>query len=390
MSDVDLDDLRAELKEFAQPQKQAKYTAREERIIAGFEEIQRFVDEHGREPRHGEGLDIFERLYAVRLDQLRQLDEAQELLAELDHQGLLSEAGFVAEALTVDELASELAGVGGAAAISELKHVRSNAEKRVPDEIANREECKDFDRFAALFEQVKREVAEGLRETVRFQEDIAIKRGQWFIVEGQIALVADMGEVFINAQGREDARLRVVYDNRTESNLLLRSLQRALHRDPTGRRILEPSQGPLFSGESDEDDVATGTIYVLRSKSDHPDVVANRDLLHKIGVTSGELGRRFADARHEPTFLMADVEVVASYRLANVNRTRLERLIHRVFATARLEIQITDRFGEIVTPREWFLVPLFVIEEAVERIRDGSIVEYVYEPGRAELVRVEG
>ena len=92
------------------------------------------------------------------------------------------------------------------------------------------------------------------------------------------------------------------------------------------------------------------------------------------------------DARHDPTFLMADVEVVATYRLANVNRVRLERLIHRVFAPARLAIQVVDRFGEVVVPREWFLVPLFVIDEAVERVRDGSIVEYVYEPGRAGLV----
>lgn len=118
--------------------------------------------------------------------------------------------------------------------------------------------------------------------------------------------------------------------------------------------------------------------------------MANRDLLHKIGVTSGELERRVADARHDPTFLMADVEVVATYRLANVNRVKLERLIHRVFAPARLDVQILDRFGEVVVPREWFLVPLFVVDEAVVRVRDGSIVGFVYEPGTARLARVEG
>lgn len=390
MSDIDLDELRAELDEYAQPVKQGGRTAREERIIAGFEDIQRFVEEHGRVPRHGEGLDIFERLYAVRLDRLRELDEARELLAGLDHQGLLSEEGFVAEDLSDDELAAELAGVEGSTSITELKHVRSSAEKRVPDEIANRDVCKDFERFEGLFSQVQGEITSGVRETMRFEEDIAIRQGQWFIVGGQLAYVADLGEVFFNAQGREDARLRVVYDNRTESNLLMRSLQRALHRDPAGRRVLEPSMGPLFGGSDSEGDVASGLIYVLRSKSEHPDVVANRDLLHKIGVTGGGLERRVADARHDPTFLMADVEVVATYRLANVNRVRLERLIHRVFAPARLSIQITDRFGEVVVPREWFLVPLFVIDEAVERVKDGSIVEYVYEPGSAGLVRVEG
>lgn len=260
MSDVDLDELRAELDAYAQPERQGGRTAREERIIAGFEEIQRFVEKHRRAPRHGEGLDIFERLYAVRLDRLRELGEARELLAGLDSQGLLSEAGFVAEALSDDELAAELAGVSGATSISELKHVRSSADKRVLDEIANPDVCKDFDRFEALFEQVKREVADGVRETVRFEEDISIKLGQWFIVGGQIAHVADMGEVLLNEQGREDARLRVVYDNRTESNLLLRSLQRALHRDPAGRRVLEPSFGPLFTGSDSEGDLASGLI----------------------------------------------------------------------------------------------------------------------------------
>lgn len=388
MTDLDLDALREALDEYAPPAKQSARSASEERIIAGFEEIQRFAEEHGHAPRHGEGLDIFERLYAVRLDRLRELDEARELLAEFDYQGLLSEAGFDASTLSDDELAAALSGVGSATDITQLRHVRSSAEKRVPDEIANRDVCEDFHRFAALFEQVQREMADGFRETVRFEEDIAIRRGQWFIVGGQVAYVAGMGEVFLNAQGREDARLRVVYDNRTESNLLLRSLQRALHRDPAGRRILEPA-APLFSSVSEEDDLASGTIYVLRSKSDLPEVAANRDLLHKIGVTSGQLERRFTDAKHEPTFLMADVEVVASYQLANVNRVKLERLIHRVFAPARMSIQIVDRFGEKVTPREWFLAPLFVIDEAVARIRDGSIVDYVYKPAEAKLVKVD-
>ena len=71
---------------------------REERIIAGFEEIQRFVEKHGRAPQHGEDRDIFERLYAVRLDRLRALEECRSLLAPLDHQGLLAGAETVAAA----------------------------------------------------------------------------------------------------------------------------------------------------------------------------------------------------------------------------------------------------------------------------------------------------
>jgi T5orf172 domain len=133
---------------------------------------------------------------------------------------------------------------------------------------------------------------------------------------------------------------------------LLSSLQRALDKDETSRRVSEPTAGPLFSAEADDGDLASGTVYVLRSKSDHPVVAANRDILHKIGVTGGDVGRRIANAKLDPTFLMADVEIVASYELYNINRTKLENVIHRVFDPARLDIEIKDRFGNPVIPRE--------------------------------------
>jgi hypothetical protein len=130
----------------------------------------------------------------------------------------------------------------------------------------------------------------------------------------------------------------------------MRSLQRALHKDEAGRRITDPVPGPLFSGQYAEGDQAAGTIYVLRSKSEHPVVAANRDLIHKIGVTNMNIDQRIAGARLLPTFLMADVEVVATYELYNINRTKLENLIHRVFGSARLDIEIKDRFGQPVVP----------------------------------------
>jgi hypothetical protein len=136
-------------------------------------------------------------------------------------------------------------------------------------------------------------------------------------------------------------------------------------------------------------DQASGIIYVLRSKSDHPLVAANRDVLHKIGVTSGNVARRCVNAKLDPTFLMADVEIVATYELYNINRTKLENLIHRIFDAARLDIEIKDRFGQPVIPREWFLVPLFVVSEAVDRIKDGTITGYLYDPKAAALVRVD-
>lgn len=388
------DALLAELGVEAEAKKESSRTPREERIIAGFEEIQRFVEQHGRAPQHGEDRDIFERLYAVRLDRLRELADCRAVIEPLDHQGLLVDAQpasvRVPDDIDDDELLAQL-GVDDATPgdITELRHVRSVADKRAAEEIANRQRCEDFDDFKPLFEQVQKELGAGLRHTRRFERKSEIAPGRFYILGGQKAYVATMEQPTVNEHGNIDARLRVIFDNGTESNLLMRSLQKALQQDPAGRRIVELSAGPLFSDQNEEGDEASGIVYVLRSKSDHPAVAAHRDVLHKIGVTGGDIARRLANAKLDPTFLMAEVEVVATYELFNINRTRLENLIHRIFGPARLDIEIKDRFGQPVIPREWFLVPLFVIDEAIEKIRDGTITGYVYDPKSARLVQRE-
>lgn len=386
----DDDALLAELGVEVVPKKVASRTPNEERIIAGFEEVQRFVEEHGHAPRHGDEHDIFERLYAVRLDRLREQEDCRNLLEPLDLQGLLS-SSFTAlpeseNDLDDDALLAELGVSDAVPVITELRHVRSSAEKRAAEEVANREPCADFDKFHALFEMVQRDLDAGVRTARPFELKAEIRPGRFFIVGGQKAYVADMGEIETTAHGRTDARLRVIFDNGTESNMLMRSLQRALNKDDAGRRITESTVGPLFSDEQAEDDENSGTIYVLRSRSDHPMVEQNRDLVHKIGVTNMSVKQRIAGARLQPTFLMADVDAVATYELYNINRTKLENLIHRIFNPARLEIEIQDRFGRPVVPREWFLVPLFVIDEAVKRIKDGTIANYIYDPKMAKLV----
>lgn len=365
-------------------------TPREERIIAGFEEIQRFAEEHGRAPQHGEDRNIFERLYAIRLDRIQELLECRELVEPLDDTGLLSGAVQVAsvpmEELDDDALLAELGIELEPLPITELKYVRSTAEKKAAEEVASRDRCEDFETFRPLFERVQKELDSGLRDTRPFEMKAEIEQGRFFIVGGQKAYVAEKGETTITDQGRTDARLRVIFDNGTESNMLMRSLQRALNKDDAGRRITEPTAGPLFSDRTNEGDEASGTIYVLRSKSDHPVVAENRDLVHKIGVTNMSVEKRIAGAQLQPTFLMANVEIVATYELYNINRTKLENLIHRIFEPGRLEIEIKDRFGKPVTPREWFLVPLFIIEEAVDRIREGTISKFRYDPQSASLV----
>ncbi len=389
----DDDALLAELGVEVEEERTAGRTPREERIIAGFEEIQRFVEEHGHPPRHGEGHDIFERLYAVRLDRIREQKECRALVEPLDHQDLLAGSGTTVMSnpgeMDDDALLAELGVENDNNPITELRYVRSSAEKRAAEDIANRERCADFETFKPLFEQVQKELDSGARETRPFELKAEIQPGRFFIVGGQKAYVADMGEITVTEHGRTDARLRVIFDNGTESNMLMRSLQRALNKDDAGRRITDPVPGPLFLGEHGEDDQESGTIYVLRSKSDHPLVAENRDLVHKIGVTNANVERRVAGARLQPTFLMADVEIVATYVLYNINRGKLENLIHRIFDPARLDIEIKDRFGNPVVPREWFLVPLFVINEAVEKIKDGTIGSFRYDPNAAALVKAD-
>lgn len=396
MTDLDLDELRDELADFAKPKKQQSRSPRDERIIAGFEEIQRFVDEHGYAPKNGEGKDIFERVYATRLEQIRKQPDCYELVKELDAQGLLDgadEKESSLEDLDDEELLAELEGIGSEANdLRELKHVKPRAEIRAAEEIGNRKRCEDFDNFKQKFDVVLRELKDGLRETKVFRKKAGfvktdIKLDHFIILGGQTCYIAEVGEPITAPNGEYDARLRVIYDNGTESDILLRTLIRAMYRDESSRLITNPSVGPLFSGERGSDDLASGTVYVLRSKSDLPFVSEHRDILHKIGVTGGSVEKRIANASHQATFLLADVEVVATYELYNINRNKLEGLLHKIFNSARVDIEIKDRFGNPVEPKEWFLVPLFVIKEAVEKVKDGTITDYKFNPEISSLER---
>lgn len=368
---------------------------REERIIAGFEDIQRFYQNHGRAPLHGEARDIFERLYAVRLDQLRKLPEALTLLADVDSHGLLSSTSLATvnvDDLDEDALLAEL-GIGSLHDqddITVLRHVRSSAAIKAAEEIAARNPCKDFDKFKPLFDEVEAGLKRQLWTTKPFGKNASIEAGDFFVLSGLIAYVAEVGNTYKTPNAETNGRLRVIYSNETESDLLLRSLQRALYKDSEGRagsRVIKVDSGPLFSGLVEPEDIESGTIYVLRSQSSHPFVAEHRELIHKIGVTGGRVETRIAAAAKDATYLLADVEVVATYKLHNLNRTRLESIFHRLFGAAQLDLAIEDRFGNPVKPREWFLVPLNVIDEAVERIRDGSIPEFAYDLQTAQLVR---
>ena len=375
------------------PTKTGSFIAKEERIIAGFEDILRFVEVKGRIPQHGEDQDIFERLYATRLERIRAMPETHYLLKGLDHQDLLSQSAFNPQSETallddetlLNELGMDLVVDDD---INVLKHVNSFAERQAAEEMAQRTPCQDFDQFKPLFEQVERDLQSDTRQTRRFGKEASINAGDFFILGGQLVYVAEIGETIKAPNGESDARLRAIYSNSTESNLLRRSLQRALYKDESGRRITDPDAGPLFRETLEADDLESGTIYVLRSLSSHPFVAEHQELIHKIGVTGGKVETRIANAVHDATYLLAEVEIVATYKLANINRTKLESLFHRIFAKAQLDLSIIDRFGNPVKPQEWFLLPLHVIDQVVKHIVDGTITDMVYDPNNAELIYI--
>ncbi len=391
MPEQSAEDMLAELGLDTSPVQRRALTGVEERVIAGFEEIKAFHLEHGRLPQDNCDQEIFERLYAIRLNRLRALEEYKDLLAQYDQDGILAPPQSKTdkedlEDLSAEELLSELGLDEEDNSFTTLTHVRTTEERRAAEEIARREKCPDFEKFEALFKKVKQDLDTKERTTKRFERDATIEAGHWFIVGGQIAYVAEKGEEFINSSNHKNASLRVVFDNGTQSEMLMRSLERALQKDEAGRRVSDPNAGPLFTNETIDGDEASGFIYVLRSKSEDPDISSDRNLIHKIGVTSN-IERRFLNASNDPTFLMADIEVMKTYELFNINSLKLENLLHRIFENAKLELELIDRWGKPYRPQEWYLVPLSEIEDAIKRIMDGTITDYYYDTTQAKLAK---
>lgn len=386
------EDLLSDLGVDTESQDQGSHSAREQRIIAGFEEIERFVKENGRLPLHGEDKDIFERLYATRLDQIRSSQECRDVIKGRDSQGLLGDdvpevSSRVMEEVSDEELLADLAGEDSEDDITRLTHVRPWQEIKAAEEVASRNPCPDFEEYRPIFKKVQEELDSGVRKTIPYADNADVNPGDLFILHGQKIYVAECGDPFVSDYGRPDRRLRVIYDNGTESDLLVRSLQRGLNKDKASRRITEPDLGPLFSAESTAEDLPSGFVYIVRSKSDHPYITENRTVIHKIGVTgASDVKKRFANARKDPTFLLAEVEVVGTVKLSNINRVKLEALLHRFFAEARLDLVLKDRFGEEIVPREWFVVPLPIIEEALKKLIDGSIAKCRYDAKNARIV----
>ena len=360
--------------------KQSAVATADERLIASFTQINQFVSENGREPQSGRGIQEHQ-LYA-RLKGIRESNDKMQALAYLDEHGLLSVPRK--EITSIDDIFNDddLGILGNdAEEIFTLRHI--SKETTMPDYVASRKPCKDFEIFEAKFIQCQADLTSGKRKLWPFKNEQQIQKGYFFVLKGILLYVAEVGEVEIN-NGKKNARLRCIFENGTESDMLLRSLSAELYKD--GRRVTE-HEDHLLDGFSDitEEDKETGYIYVLRSLSDRPEINDVKNL-YKIGFSTIPVEQRIKNASNEPTYLMAPVHIVEAYQCYNMNPQKLEQLLHTFFGSSCLNIDIFDEKGQRHTPREWFIAPLEIIEQTINFVLNGDIVNYRYDPIRQEIV----
>ncbi|MBK0420596.1 GIY-YIG nuclease family protein [Leucobacter sp. CSA2] len=367
------------------PEKPKKITSTD-RLERSFVEILEFVREHGREPS-ATTREIAERKLGARLEGIRGNPEKVELLRDLDELGLLDEPEAPAsleDLLSLDSIGDGLgllddpSGLHDVAALPVDRRTHSETGQG-----AQREKCEDFDQFEPLFKQKHAELAEGAARLIPFRGGQTIREGAFFVLNGMMMFVAEVREPeYKKTTVRENRRerLRLIFENGTESAMYRQSLNIRFGEGDGGYEVVPVSYEELLA-----DDVATGWVYVLRSLSDDPQISMRKNL-YKIGFSTTPVEKRIANAKNEPTYLMAPVEIVETYRTYNMKTSALEHLLHRVFAGARLRINQTGTDGRSYNVTEWFEVPLHVIRQAIELITNGEIVDYSYATDLRSLV----
>ncbi|EOJ8669147.1 TPA: GIY-YIG nuclease family protein [Providencia stuartii] len=381
--------------------------------ITNFEAINAFVDQHGRAP--SQDGDLAEKLLARRLASYQNNSSSHSTLAPYDRYGLLvsgKEKGIVPpEALEV--ASCDLVGDGqpknippdevtslddifasaefndldlGDQSLFDIKHVPAITEREQPDEIAQRRVCEDFYQFEPIFLEVQQRLKSGEMKTVRFNLTSRVEEGDLFIMEGVLCLIDEIGEYREDSQGRYDPRLRVIFENGTESNHLLQSLAKRLYMDETGRRVIRSAESVVdaFNNISHKDKRA-GQIYFVTTLSDNPVLKAIPNLI-KIGYTEQTVEERTKNAERDIAFLEAPVKILASIECYNLNPNKFESLIHGFLHAQRLQMTLVGKDGKTYSPREWFSVPLDTAREVVRRIIDGSIVHYRMDNTTGRLV----
>lgn len=351
----------------------------DQRLLASFFQIVDFYRQHGKEPQSNPA-DILEFQLFNRLKGLRASKEKCEALHEVDEFHLLT---YVEppKALTsiADIFAADSLGLLGdaTASIFDLKHVPKST-MEMPEKIAQRKRCKDFAQFEHLFRQCHAELKSGIREARQFTGEQQILPGHFFVLHGVMVYVSEVGEKEVK-NGKVNARLRCIFENGTESNMLLRSLSTELYKDETGRRILDHQDKALEALEQIQaGDEMSGYLYVLQSLSQVPEIADTKNL-YKIGYSTVPVQERIKNAVDEPTYLMAKVKVISAFECYNLNPQKLELLLHTFFGSSCLNVDVYDKQGKRCSPREWFIAPLHIIEKAAVMLINGDIVNYRYD-----------
>ncbi len=351
-----------------------------ERLVSSFYEINNFVKENNRQPEPGKG--IQEHKLAARLQSIREDIEKSKSLVDFDEHKLLKigkkKIKSISDVFEDDDLGLLKDAEENLFNLKNIPKVTT-----MPDYVARRTTGKDFQRYEEVFMQCQADLASGRRKLKRFSNEQEIHKGYFFVLKGILLYVADVGQKETK-NGKLNARLRCIFENGTESDMLLRSLSAELYKN--GKRVTELEESLLdnFHNISSEDD-KTGFIYILRSLSSDA-VIRSLENLYKIGFSTLPVEERIKNALEEPTFLMAPVSIVITFECYNFNPQKLEQLLHNFFGTACLNIDVFDKDNRRYTPREWFIAPLGIVEKAIELIINGGIVNYKYDPEKQEIV----
>jgi len=351
-----------------------------ERLVSTFQEILEFYSKNNREPKQGG--DIQETALYFRLKGIRENEEKKLFLALYDSHNLLRGEEIAVESID-DILNSDILGIldNDADDILILKHV--SKETTMPDYIGRRKPCKDFVKFEHLFIDCQQDIITGKRKLLPFRNEQQIDKGYFFVLKGIKLYVAEIGKREIE-NGKVNARLRCIFENGMESDMLLRSLAAELYKD--GRRITEHDD-KLLDGFNNitADDEETGFIYVLKSKSTDPKIKAIKNL-YKIGFSAVSVEERIKNAEKEATYLMAPVSVVTAFKCYNMDPHKMELLLHNFFGSSCLDVFVYDSNGKKCRPREWFIAPYDIILQAIHFVMNGEIVDYKYDTAKQLIV----
>ncbi len=363
----------------------------DERLISNFNEINMFIDEHGREPESNLRNIIEHQLY-VRLSEIRKDEDRVLVLKEYDRHNLLEKE--IAQITSVkDILDNDVFGIldDPAEDIFNLKYMKSN-DKNLTDYTARRKALKDFDKYENIFKQCHEDLRAGKRKLTKFNYShmqLDTIQGRFFVLAGVLLYVEKIGKLTADSTGKLDGRTRLIFENGTYSTMKYRSLGKQLTLEGKTVTTTDEEDMKQYGIESEFSDKEIGYIYVLRSLSSDP-YMQQIDDLHKIGFTTTEIEDRIKGAENEATYLMAPVKIVMKAQFPNKAVQKLEKLVHSFFKSVCIDLEVTDAQGYKHIAREWFTVPLDVIEQFLYLVSDNvQISDYYYDVNTKSIKVVE-